>query len=143
MEVESIPEVPIKPEHMAMYMSKLHGTSNPWQIIEDLGMDIDWTDELHGDKLGRTSYMPFGMPIIHMAAEIRHDPVNTRVLAHELGHALLHNGVANFYRLSDHGYDKSEREAERFAAQLLTQYYVEEYGRLPETLEDIQMQYGL
>lgn len=136
-------EEPITPESLALLVSSRHHTAGPWQLTRELGIDIDWTDELHGDKLGRTSYPPFGAPIIHMASEIRHEPITTRVLAHELGHALLHEGIANYYRLADNGYSKSESEAERFTVSLLTQYYTEEYGRLPTTLEDIQMQYGI
>ena len=134
---------PITPKAMAYFMPLRYGTSDPWTLIERLNINLEWTDSLKGDKLGRTNYSPFGEPVIYLASSIRHSPIKTRVLAHELGHALLQNGVAAYYRVADRGRSKSEDEAERFAVALLTQLYAEEYGRLPETLEDIQIQYGI
>ncbi|WP_125572354.1 ImmA/IrrE family metallo-endopeptidase [Lacticaseibacillus songhuajiangensis] len=124
-------------------MNRRYKTSEPWALVERLNICVEWTDALKDDKLGRTNYSPFGESVIYLASSIRHSPIKTRVLAHELGHALLQNGVAAYYKMADRGHSKSEDEADRFALTLLTQLYEEEFGRLPDKLEDIQMQYGL
>ncbi|WP_196246210.1 ImmA/IrrE family metallo-endopeptidase [Lacticaseibacillus zhaodongensis] len=133
----------VTPERLALFVSKRYGTPNPWQLVERLGIDVKYTPALSGDKLGRTCFPPMGAPLIWLAESIKGSPLKTRVLAHELGHALLHDGTAAYYRVADRGISKAENEAERFALTLLTELYEDETGRLPETISDLENMYGM
>ena len=133
----------IKPAELALFVSQRYGTPDPWKLVEILNIDVKWTTALQGDKLGRTSYPPIGAPLIWLADSIRVNPIKTRVLAHELGHALLHEGDASYFRLTDSEHSKSEAEAEKFAVTLLSELYEDETGHLPSTIEDLQLMYGI
>lgn len=92
----------VTPEGMAFFMKRRHDTSDPWALVEALGIDVKWTDILSGDKLGRTGFPPFGAPVIYLSNRVKYSPLKTRVLAHELGHALLHEGTAAYYSTASH-----------------------------------------
>lgn len=121
-----------------------YGTADPWKLVEMLDIDVTWTDGLGKDTLGRTWFDPCDEDKAHilMSNEIRESPLRIRVLAHELGHAVMHVGDSVYYRLADRGWDKSEQEAESFCLTLLTELYDEETGHLPETADDIKIMYG-
>lgn len=87
----------VTPEGMAFFMKRRHSTSDPWTLVEALGVDVKWTDILSGDKLGWTGFPPFGAPVIYFSTRVKYSSIKTRVLAHELGLALLHDGVGAYY----------------------------------------------
>ncbi|WDF83563.1 ImmA/IrrE family metallo-endopeptidase [Lacticaseibacillus pabuli] len=136
-------DVPRTAQEWAFFMKFRYGTADPWKLVEILDIDLMWSNALGKDKLGRTGFLPDDKPFIILSSAIRDSPLRTRVLAHELGHAVMQNGVAAYYRTADHGYSKSEQQAESFCLTLLTELYNEETGHLPETIGDLQTMYGI
>ena len=63
-------------------------------------------------------------------------------MAHEIGHALEHKGLAAYYISSNVHQRKTEREADNFAMAVVTNLYIEENGHLPDTYKDLRYDYG-
>ena len=120
-----------------MYVSELvekiikkHRTSNPFMICEQKNIDILY-DDLEPDVRGFYQYYK-RKSMIHINSNLNEDEQRI-VLAHELGHAIMHKGY-NCVFLSHHTYmtkDIYEHQANLFAASLLLPNEVpEEYREL-------------
>ncbi len=55
----------------------------------------------------------------------------------------MHEGLAGYYTGVRFGYDQFENQANEFATGLLTHYFVEENDRVPETIRELELTYGL
>ena len=64
------------------------------------------------------------------------------VMAHELGHIVLHADVAGYYKSAYHGDNKAEYEADLFAKELLVFLYDEDHQEAPATYENLVHEYG-
>lgn len=96
---------------------KKHKTRNPLEIIKGLDIGVIFHDlgNVNGlyQKVGRVK-------IIHINNRLKSE-FQTYVLAHELGHAILHPNE-NYLCLSNASFDKTniiETEADTFASELL------------------------
>ncbi len=125
---------------MVPFIAHRYGTADPFTIADKLNIEVQWR-ELTPGILGKTVYV-FGQPIVMLDNCVKHSVQSTFVMAHELGHVLLHEGLASYYSLIPNGDDKSEYEADRFAETLLILYYVEEHRELPENYRDLVSEYG-
>jgi len=120
-----------------MYVSELvqkivkkYKTTNPFAICEQKNIDILY-DDLESDVRGFYQYYK-RKSIIHLNCNISEEEQRI-VLAHELGHAIMHKGY-NCVFLSRHTYmtkDIYEHQANKFAASLLLPDIVpEEYQNM-------------
>ncbi|KRK80275.1 hypothetical protein FD03_GL002601 [Companilactobacillus nodensis DSM 19682 = JCM 14932 = NBRC 107160] len=85
----------------------------------------------------------FNNPFIVMANSVKYSNQKYFVLAHEIGHVLEHKGLAAYYVSNNVHRRKTEREADAFAMAVITNLYVEENGKLPDTYADLRYNYGL
>lgn len=127
-------------EAIEAVVSRYH-TANPFLIAERLNIEIDWA-ELGHMPLGKTIH-DGEMPIVMLNNSLRYSPQRYFVMAHELGHVILHEGLNSYYTGLSTGHDKLENEANEFGVGLMGLLYVEDNDRLPETVDEIQREYGI
>lgn len=110
---------------IVIQLMKKYATNDPFELSECLGIKVLYHD------LGHTwgyfsTYKRFKAIHINQKLSEEHIPFTC---AHELGHAVLHKGIATNY-LKAHtlfSVDKIEREAHMFAVELiLPDYYLKE-----------------
>ncbi|KAF0367873.1 ImmA/IrrE family metallo-endopeptidase [Pediococcus acidilactici] len=116
-------------------------TADPFKIAEILNIDVRYC-YLGRMPLGKTNYDDKGVIII-LNDSLRDSPQKYFTLAHELGHYFMHEGLAGYYTGIRFGYDEFENQANEFASGLLALFYVEEYDRLPNTIRELEVTYGL
>lgn len=118
-----------------------YNTADPFIIAEHLNIEVDYA-ALGEMPLGKTMYDK-EMPIVMLNDSLRYSPQRYFVMAHELGHVILHEGLNSYYTGITSGYDKLENEANEFGVGLIGLLYVEDNDRLPETFEEVQKEYGI
>ena len=106
---------------MRLYVEKLvkkHGTSNPITIAKNLGIQIIY--EPLGSINGYYNMM-YRIKFIHINEQLE-EAVVRFVVAHELGHALLHPKTNTLFMRKCTLFDvsKFEQEANQFATELIT-----------------------
>lgn len=126
---------------MVAYIAHRYRTADPFKIADQLNVELRWAD-LGDEVLGKTQYIA-GRPLIFLSDSIKGKPKMFFVMAHELGHVILHADVSGYYKVAYHGDDKAEHEADQFAGQLLMRLYWEENRVLPETIQDLAREYGV
>lgn len=96
------------------------GTEDPFEILDALGVKIKYNYEFQGLKA--FYYVMFGIPYVVLNGNLECNQMRT-VAAHELGHHVLHNDLAQNTLIKEMGfYDMKsgpEYEANLFAANLL------------------------
>lgn len=92
-----------------------HGTNDPFIIAENLGIEIAYAPF---SELGGTFVNVFNTPMIIINQEYEYTPHAKFVAAHELFHAMQHDGTLAFYHKAINVTGKKEREANRFATYL-------------------------
>ncbi|WP_395318949.1 ImmA/IrrE family metallo-endopeptidase [Fructilactobacillus frigidiflavus] len=115
-------------------------TSDPFLLAELLDIDVQWwnfKEEPKGDTIN-----VLGSPIILLNDDLKYSDEKYFVCAHELGHAIEHVELANYYISNKRVKNQYEYQADSFAKELLIGLYKEEYGHLPETYYDLQLAYG-
>lgn len=117
-------------------------TADPFIIADKLNIDVEWTSLLGAKPFAKTNY-DGDQPIVMMNERIRYLPSRYYTLAHEIGHVILHEGLAGYYTGVRFGHSKLEHEADVFAAALLGVLYIKENDRYPDTLNDLVYSYGL
>lgn len=118
-----------------------YGTYDPFVIAEKLNIAIKWAD-IYPRPFGNTIYYEKS-PIILLSNVIKETPEKYFVCSHELGHAIVHEGLTAYYIANSKFHNRSESEADKFAISLCTHLYIEQFDKMPETYSDIQAQYGL
>lgn len=116
-------------------------TADPFVIAERLNIEVDYA-VLGKMPLGKTMYDK-EMPIVMLNDSLQYSPQRYFVMAHELGHVILHEGLNSYYTGITNGHDKLENEANEFGVGLIGLLYVEDNDRLPETFEEVQKEYGI
>ena len=102
---------------IANNLAKKYGTRNPYELCDFLNIPILYNNL--GNIKGLFQNVS-GTPIIHLNNTLSEDELKS-VIAHELGHALLHKEF-NVCFLNNYTFsitDKYENEANKFAAHLL------------------------
>ena len=118
-----------------------YGSADPFLIAEKLNIELHWV-ALGPMPLGKTIY-DNSAPIVMLNSAIRDTPQRYFVMAHEVGHVILHEGLSGYYTGFTHGYDRLEHEANEFAIGLMGILYIEDNDRLPETIAELSQEYGI
>lgn len=126
---------------MIGYIVHRYGTADPFRIADELGVDLRWAD-LGANVMGKTQYM-LSQPVVMLNEAVHDSNQRYYVMAHELGHVILHADVASYYKITTHGNGKAEAEADQFATALMVRLYWEEHSELPDTVSDLTHEYGV
>ncbi|WP_125711742.1 ImmA/IrrE family metallo-endopeptidase [Companilactobacillus kedongensis] len=122
-------------------IGKRYNTFDPFTWADELNVQIYWK-EVADKPLAETLY--YGdTPIIMMSNTIRYSTQKYFVLAHELCHVIEQDGLSAYYSSNVRFKNKSENSADEFAMSVVTNLYIEEHGRLPDTYSDLRWNYGL
>lgn len=104
-------------KNIANNLAEKYDTRNPYELCDFLNIPILYNNL--GNIKGLFQNVE-GSPVIHLNCSLSYEEVKP-VLAHELGHALLHKEL-NVCFLNNYTFcitDKYENEANKFAAHLL------------------------
>lgn len=121
-------------------IAKRYGTCDPFRIAETLNVDVVYAPFVREPKGMRFEF--HGQPAIALSDEIRDSPQRYFVMAHELCHAIEHEGMAALYTSNGHWRGQLENQSDKFAVTLLSQFYIEENGCLPSNYFDLVHAYG-
>ncbi|WP_165006009.1 MULTISPECIES: ImmA/IrrE family metallo-endopeptidase [unclassified Enterococcus] len=116
-------------------------TANPFAICEKLGIEIMYVPFLENPK-GQFQEV-LGRPIIFLNEALKFSEERFYVCAHELGHALFHQGMSSYYVSNQKSRSKSESEANCFATNLIVSLYKEDYQTYPRKVDELRNLYGL
>lgn len=118
-----------------------HNTYNPYRLADSLGIDYRYV-ELGTSQLGMTVVFD-NAPIILLNSELSESERRFEVMAHELSHALCHIDLPNYYNVAVNGKMKLEKEADEFAAVLLTGMFSQEFGKQPSSFREVKNVFNL
>ncbi|GKT02489.1 ImmA/IrrE family metallo-endopeptidase [Furfurilactobacillus entadae] len=127
-------------KEITKYMTKKYKTADPFRIAELLNIQVDWVN-IGKYPLGKVVYDQ-DAPVILLNDAINRTPKQYFVMAHELGHIVLQEGLIGYYTTALHGRSSLEEQADEFSVALLSQYFIEENERLPENWEELVHSYG-
>jgi len=114
-------------------------TFNPFIWAKDMNLKIYWK-EIGPKPLAVTTFL-LDKPLTIMSNELKSSNRRYFILAHEMGHALMHKTLKSYY-ISNNAHRKElEDEANEFAIVVVTNLYIEEYGNIP-TFKDLSTNYG-
>lgn len=111
-------------------------TFNPFLIAEHEGIEYKYV-EASPKFEGQTSNI-LGTPLIVLNSNLIDSPKRFVVMAHEICHVLLHNGLISYYTLGSLQQSKMEYEANKFTSILLINFFVEYTGDMPESFQAMQ-----
>ena len=118
-----------------------YGTSDPFRIADYLNIEVRWS-ALGNHPLGKTIY-DHDDPIVMLNDNISDTPKRYYVMAHELGHVILHEGLSSYYTGAYLGHNRLENEANEFAIGLMGIMYNDDNDRPPETIYELQIAYDI
>lgn len=116
-------------------------TFNPFLIAESEGIEYKYVDASFEFE-GQTSNV-IGKPLILLNSNLIDSPRRFVVMAHEICHVLLHNGLISYYTLGSLQQSKMEYEANKFTSILLINFFVEYTGDMPEIFQAMQNEFML
>jgi len=118
-----------------------YGTLDPFALVEHAGIDLHYVPYLD-NPMGQ--YLKLvGTPTILLSDTLEGSPERFFVLSHELHHALEHEDICSYYTLNSLSRSKMEQEANKFAAAMCLNLYIEEQEKFPETTVDLLNEYGV
>ena len=126
---------------IAKLVAGRYHTANPFTIAEKLNIQVEWCP-LADLPLGKIIY-DGKQPVIMLNDNIKHEPAQYFVLGHELGHAILQEGLVGYYTSSVRNKSQLETDADQFSVALMALLFVEDNDRLPDSYDDLATQYGL
>lgn len=132
---------PADTETIVRFLGDRYGTYDPYVWADRLNIQIEWVD-FNAAFAGRTDYWG-EQPIITLNKEIKKDNRQYHVLAHEIGHVILQQGLVGYYTLNSQTKSVSEAQANAFAMQMMIGFYEEQEGHKPETYQDLVNECGL
>lgn len=118
-------------------------TMDPFKVIEMKGIELEYSPFKSQNRSLGLYMKSFDTPTIYLKADLEDSPEKYFVAAHELHHALEHDDVSSYYTLNHLSRSKMEQEANKFAAAMCFNLYIEEQGKLPETTVDLLNEYGV
>lgn len=116
-------------------------TFNPFLIAEHEGIEYKYV-EASSEFEGQTSNV-LGKPLIILNSSLIDSPKKFVVMAHEVCHVLLHNGLISYYTLGSLQQSKMEYEANKFTSILLINFFVEHTGDMPDSFQAIKSAFML
>lgn len=125
---------------LVYFLGNHYKTFDPFLLCEKLNIDIKYVPFLD-EPLGDTVHLK-ERPIILLDDSLRYSNQRYFVCAHELAHAINHQGLSNFYTTNSRNKGKMEVEADKFACGLITMLYAEENGEFPDNTNEIEWRYG-
>ncbi|WP_277631363.1 ImmA/IrrE family metallo-endopeptidase [Atopococcus tabaci] len=128
-------------KHAIDRLKKEYGTYNPFLLSDYLGIEIVYVPFLDNPQ-GQYVKL-FDVPTILINEKLKSSSRRYFVLAHEIYHYLEHEDLAGYYILNSITRGKMESEANAFASALLFNYYIEDTGSLPSTVDEIVFAYGV
>lgn len=106
-------------------------TNDPYKIAEKFGIVVLHRDNCYKDFTAQTVKFP-GYPTIISINNVYSAFSKKLLCAHELGHALLHEGYVNHFAITDQNVVTNvEQEANLFAISLMTESDVDESLCMP------------
>lgn len=126
---------------IAKLVAGRYHTANPFTIAEKLNIQVEWCP-LADLPLGKIIY-DGKQPVIMLNDNIKHRPAQYFVLGHELGHAIMQEGLVGYYTSSVRNKSQLETDADQFSVALMALLFVEDNDRLPDSYDDLATQYGL
>lgn len=120
---------------------KRYGTADPFEIADRLNVQVEWC-KLGPFPLGKTVYDK-KEPIIMLNESIKHQPIQSFIMGHELGHVVLQENLVGYYTTNHHGHSKLETEADEFAVALMGMLFIEENNRVPSSYKELAWSYGV
>lgn len=115
-------------------------TFDPFLIAEQLDVEYKYVDLGNMDGM----YAPIlNEPLILLNDKLESFNKKYVVMAHEVGHVVMHPDLASYYTLNDYTRSKVETEANIFACTLLLNFYQEVYDGYPESFEQLKILYGM
>lgn len=123
---------------------KKHKTYNPFKIVENLGIELQYVHFKNSRPLGQTVRDEvFDYTMILLDDTLKYKKQSFFVCAHELCHALIHEELHSYYIANYVTHAKLEVEANRFAVQLAVADYTNVYGEPPRYFEELEREYGV
>lgn len=95
---------------------------NPFKIAEYLGIDVVFTEKLPNTNMGLAVSE---LKVAFIDSEFWDKPFSYFLCAHELVHAIGHNGIQPYYNFNELAKGKIENEADNGAIKLIVNYYFE------------------
>lgn len=118
-----------------------YGTLDITKLIESHGIEIRYVPFLK-NPYGQSVNI-LGEKVILVSDEIQESNSRYFVLAHEFFHSIYHIDLAGYYVRDTFSRGKLEKEANKFAAALFINKYVEDFGALPHSYKDLTYLYGV
>ncbi|NTM61136.1 ImmA/IrrE family metallo-endopeptidase [Enterococcus faecium] len=116
-------------------------STNPFYICEKMDIQIEYVPFIDDPK-GQFQEI-LGRAVILLNDELKYSEERFYICAHELGHAIFHQGLSSYYVSTRNSRSKSESEANCFAANLIADLYKEDTQMYPRKIEDLSRLYGL
>lgn len=119
-------------DEIVLGIIETYGTNNPYEILEEMGINIIEVDKEHNILLKKNSIFIDTLNIIFLRNDLT-DHYKLFYLRHELGHVLLH---LDQYNMAIPNELKHEKEADYFALGL-SQYEFDKTAMDQMTIEQI------
>lgn len=126
-------------------LMETHGTCDPFLLADYLGFRIEY-GHFNRVPLGQTippRHRLIPKPIIVLDETLKGCNDSFFVCAHELCHALNHDGLSSYYVANCVSHAKLEVEANRFAIDLAVAHYTHTHGAPPHYFEQLEQCYGV
>lgn len=117
------------------------GTLDIHKVIEHYGIEIRYVSFLN-NPLGQ-SVNVLGERVILISDKVEESNLKYFILAHELYHAAHHIELSGYYIRDSISRGKLENEANKFAIAFFINKYVEDYGKLPHSYDELTYLYGV
>ncbi|WP_445447832.1 ImmA/IrrE family metallo-endopeptidase [Enterococcus lactis] len=122
-------------------LKQKYNSANPFTICEKMYIQIRYVPFLNNPK-GQFQEL-LGRSVILLNHELKYSEERFYICAHELGHAIFHQGLSSYYVPTRSSRSKSESGANCFAANLIISLYKEDNDQYPRKIEDLTNLYGL
>ena len=122
-------------------IKRKYNSVNPFVISEKMGIEIKYVPFLENPK-GQFQEIR-GQAFIFLNEDLKESEERFYICAHELGHAIFHQGLSSYYVSTRSSRSKSESEANCFAANLIVSLYEDDTDQFPREVGLLTKLYGL
>ncbi|MDR0921736.1 MAG: ImmA/IrrE family metallo-endopeptidase [Lactobacillales bacterium] len=126
---------------MIFTLAEVYCTFDPFLIADHENIEYQYADI--GEIKGQ--YIPnvVDKSIILLNQTLEYSNERYTVMAHELGHALLHPDLSSYYSFGKYQKSKVENEANFFSVHLMYEFCCEELSCPPTSIYELQTRYGI